>query len=81
MFLITFYSICLIEKLFLANLRKKDFIEGDIVKVILKNCVYRAEIKNINANSIGVLNVDIGNCDLIQSDSIYELPDNLKKVI
>lgn len=60
---------------------KSDFTEGDIIKVVSKNCVYRAEIKQINATSIGVINIDTGYWDLIQSDSVYELSDDLKKVV
>lgn len=57
-----------------------DFNVGQIVKVKLGLSGYRAEIKKIDGNLITVMNIDLGFCEKVQSDCIYELADDIKKV-
>lgn len=64
----------------LGDFCKTDFNTGDIVGVLAENCLYRAKITKIDCDLIYVLNIDFGNYDVVKSDSIIRLPDNLKKV-
>jgi len=53
---------------------------GDIVKVLCKRSQYRAKIKKIDGNLIYVKNIDFGYCELVEPNSVCELPDDLLKV-
>lgn len=64
----------------LAVIRKKEFSVGDIVKIVCKRSQYRAKIKKIDGNLICVKNIDFGYRELVEPNSVCELPDDLLKV-
>ncbi|KAE9525099.1 hypothetical protein AGLY_014513 [Aphis glycines] len=66
-----------------APILKTNLIEGDIVKVISKNCIYRGKIQmklNKGNNMFMVINIDTGACNFVNSYSIYELSKDLMKI-
>ncbi|KAE9524914.1 hypothetical protein AGLY_014964 [Aphis glycines] len=59
---------------------KKELSVGNIVKVLCKRSQYRAKIKKIDGNLICVKNIDFGYRELVESNSVCELPDDLLKI-
>lgn len=64
----------------LDNVRKKNFAVGDLVKITLTKCQYRAKIESIDVNVIKVQNIDFGYHEFVESNSVFELSDDLLKV-
>lgn len=55
---------------------------GDIVKAMFEGGMYRAEIlKQIDENHFYISFIDFGNDETVNADEIYELPEELKKVV
>lgn len=67
---------------FYLAVSKSNLKVGDIVKVTSPTCPnnYRAKILKLNDNLITVMSIDFGYCERVQSNSIYELSDELIKV-
>lgn len=59
-----------------------DIEVGDIVKAIFENAMYRAKIlKKVDNNQFYIYFIDFGNEETVYADDIFELPEELKKVL
>ncbi|XP_029347622.1 uncharacterized protein LOC100166817 isoform X3 [Acyrthosiphon pisum] len=61
--------------------KKLDIEVGDIVKAIFENTMYRAKIlKKVDKNHFYISFIDFGNEETVNTDDIFELPEELKKI-
>lgn len=67
---------------FIDKITKNHIVVGDLVKVYTPlNCFSRAKILKNNHNGyFNVFFIDIGSTETVQSDVIFELTEELKKV-
>lgn len=55
---------------------------GDIVKAMFEDEMYRAKIlKKVDKNHFYISFIDFGNEETVNANDIFELPEELKKVI
>jgi len=76
-------DILILYYFFIAAKKKKLDIEvGDIVKAMFENAMYRAKIlKKVDNNHFYISFIDFGNEETVNADDIYELPEELIKVL
>lgn len=68
--------------LILARRKQIEIKVGDIVKAIFLDNMYRAKIlKKVDHNRFYISFIDFGNDETVYADEIFELPEELKKVI
>lgn len=67
---------------FFLGVKCKKYVKvGDIVLVNSTKCSYRARVlEKTDTNFVCVVSIDLGYCDSVHVDYIYELSDDLSKV-